>query len=430
MYYPPVEDSLWRQALSQLKKINSEKIVYALLFLLPIFAVTVRHWVSNIFTLLTVLSLVLLYLQRKQRTELLREEKILLWGFAVYFGIFLLTSVVNGWGELQTRYAGGEIRFLLFIPLYLVIRQMSEASKWLLFGMIFGVIFTAYDAAGELWSGHVEEYDGIYSPLFTGPIILLIAFLAIPYFFEKTENLWLRLTLLFVAGLAIFVVSATGARNAYVATIVLGLLFILYQYNGAKRYALLFAVFAFAYAIYISMDTVNHRVNMAIAEYKEYISFENPAESRRPLSSVGTRLEMWRVTPIFFKDNPIFGIGRGNYTAEVKKYTQQRLVHQDIAEHGHPHNVYSEALISKGLLGLLSILWITVYPLIVLIGGYRNHMKSAYYGITLIVGYMAFSLTDASTFIKGNYIAMYIVLLAVLFSYHMREKRQQQSTSG
>ena len=429
MYYPPVENSLWRQALSQFNKINSEKIVYALLFLLPIFAVTMRHWVSNIFAILSLLSLVLLYLQRKQHTELFREEKILLWGFAVYFGVFILTSLVNGWGELQTRYAGGEIRFLLFIPLYLMVRQMREAPKWLLLGMLFGVIFTAYDAAGELWSGHVEEYDGIYSPLFTGPIILLIAFLAIPYLLAKTKNLWLKFGLLFVAFLALFVVAATGARNAYLATLVLGLWFILHQYKGATRYALLFAVFTFAYAIYISMDTVNHRVNMAIDEYKEYISFENPAESKKALSSVGTRLEMWRVTPIFFKDNPVFGIGRGNYTAEVKKYTQQHLVHRDIAEHGHPHNAYSEALISKGLLGLLSFLWITVYPLIILIRGYRNHMKSAYYGITLIVGYMAFSLTDASTFIKGNYIAMYIVLLAVLFSYHVREKRQQQTTS-
>lgn len=113
MYYPPVENSLWRQVLSQFEKISSDKIVYVLLFLLPIFAVTVRHWVSNIFGILALLSLVLLYLHRNQRTELLKEEKILLWGFAAYFGVFILTSVVNGWGPLQTRYTGVEIRFFI-----------------------------------------------------------------------------------------------------------------------------------------------------------------------------------------------------------------------------------------------------------------------------------------------------------------------------
>ena len=429
MYYPPVENSLWRQILSQFEKINSEKIVYALLFLLPLFAVTVRHWVSNVFTVLSLVSLVLLYIQRKQRTELLQEEKILLWGFAVYFGVFILTSVVNGWGPLQTRYAGVELRILLFIPLYLAIRQMKEAPKWLLLGAVLGVIFTAYDAAGDLLLDHIEGYDGVYSPLFTGPIILLIAFLAIPYFLGKTGNPWWSLVLLLVVGLALFVVAATGARNAYLATMVLGLLFIFHQYKGAKRYILMFAVFALAYVIYLSVDTVNSRVNKAIDEYEEYTSFEDPAKAKGRLSSVGTRLEMWRVTPIFFKDNPVFGVGRGNYTTEVGKYAEKRLVHRDIAKHGHPHNAYSEALISKGLLGFLSFLWITVYPLALLIRDYRSGMKSAYYGITLIVGYMVFSLTDASTFIKGNYIAIYVIFLAVLFSYHFREKQQQQTTS-
>ena len=87
MYYPPVENKLWRQVLLQFEKISREKYVYVLLFLFPIFAVTVRHWVSNIFVVLSLSSLVLLYLQRKQRTELLKEEKILLWAFAAYFGV-------------------------------------------------------------------------------------------------------------------------------------------------------------------------------------------------------------------------------------------------------------------------------------------------------------------------------------------------------
>ena len=132
MYYPPVETGFWRQILSQFEKISSDKIVYTLLFLLPVFAVTVRHWVSDIFVLLSITSLVMLYRQRGRKIELAREEKILLWGFAAYFGVFILTSLVNGWGPPQTRHSAVEIRFLMFVPLYLVIRQMDNVANRLI----------------------------------------------------------------------------------------------------------------------------------------------------------------------------------------------------------------------------------------------------------------------------------------------------------
>lgn len=422
MYIPPVENSLWRQLVSRFEKISSDKIVYALLFLLPIFAVTVRHWVSNIFGVLALMSLVLLYLHRNKRTELAIEEKILLWGFAVYFAVFILTSVINGWGPLQSRYTGVEIRFLLFVPFYLAVRQMPNTVKWLLIGSMFGVIFTAYDGARDVFFNNLNTYTGVYSPLFTGPVILIITVLLIPFFYRMTDKIWLKGLLLLMACLAFFVVSQTGARNAYFAALILGLLFVIHQYKGSKRFALIVAAFTITYISYLFVPTVNYRLNLAYTEYTDYFSYANPAKFQGPLSSVGTRLEMWRATPIFFTDNPLFGVSRGNYSTEVKKYIDAGLVHPDIGKHGHPHNVYSEALISKGLLGFIALLWITAYPLFMLIRDYRRNLPSAFYGIVLITGYMVLSLTDASTLIKGNYTAIYVVFLAVLFSYHIQEK--------
>ena len=410
--------------MSQLEKISSDKIVYALLFLLPIFAVTVRHWVSDIFTILSLTSLVMLYRQRKQRSELLPEEKILLWGFAVYFSVFVLTSLVNGWGSVQTRHLGVEIRFLLFIPLYLLVRQMNHGAKWLIFGSVFGVIFTAYACYQEVIIKHAGGYKGMYSPLFTGPIILLLATLSITYFYARIQKKWLKLSLLLLVGMAFFVVAQTGARNAYMAAIILCGLFILHQYKGLKRYLLVVMAVILSYGSYVFVETINSRVNTAYQEYKTYFAYPNPAKVAEPLSSVGTRLEMWRVTPFFFKDNPVFGVGRGNYSDEIKKYIDQGMIHKDVGHHGHPHNVYSEAIISKGLIGILALFWIMLYPLFVLVKDYRKGYKSAFYGIVLISAYMVFSLTDASTLIKGNYSSIYIIFMAVSFTYHIQRKQK------
>lgn len=306
---------------------------------------------------------------------------------------------------------------------------MDDSAKWLIFGSVFGVIFTAYDGAREVFFDNVGVYRGMYSPLFTGPIILLLTAILVPYFYAKANNIWQKLFLLLIVCMAFFVVSQTGARNAYVAATFLCLLFVFHQYKGVERYIFTGAAIILAYVAYVSVDTINERVDKAYKEYVEYTAYKNPALTNKALSSVGVRLEMWRATPIFFKENPLFGVSRGNYSTEIKKFVKKRWVHQDIGKHGHPHNVYSEAIISKGLFGLISFLWISIFPLFILIRGYKNNLKSAFYGITLIAGYLVFSLTDASTFIKGNYAAIYIVFLAVLFSYHIQEKQKQQTTS-
>ncbi len=425
MYYPPVETGFWRQLISQLEKVGSDKLVYSLVFLLPIFTVTVRHWVSNVFGLLSIVSLILLYLHRNTKVELAREEKILLWGFAAYFGVFILTSVVNGWGSAQTRHSGVEIRFLMFVPLYMAIRQMDSAAKWLITGCIFGVIFTAYDGARDVFVNNIDVYTGVYSPLFSGPVIVIMISLLIPYFYNTGDKKWMKLFLLTLACMAFFVVAQTGARNAYLAVVVLGLLFIAHQYKGVKRVVLIGAVFMFAYSSYLFVPKVHDRLNTAYKETTDYFAYTNPATFQGALTSVGTRMEMWRVTPIFLKDHPVFGVSRGNYSEGVKKYISAGLVHPDIGRHGHPHNVYSEAIISKGLLGFIALLWIMVYPLVILVRDYRRNMRSAFYGIVLISAYMVMSLTDASTLIKGNYSSIYILFLAVLFSYHFQQKAKQ-----
>jgi len=432
MYYPPVENTFWRQFVSLFEKINGEKIVYALVLLFPIFTVSVRHWASTIFGVFAIISLILLYFQRNDRTQLLKEEKILVWSFAAYFGVFILTSIVNGWGQVHTRYMGVDIRFLLFVPMYLVIRQMNDWFKWLLTGCAIGIIATSIDGINDILLNktivyNVAIYKGIYSPLFTGPVTLIFVAVLMACYPVLSSNKWIKLILIMLCMLALFVVVHTGARNAYLALIVFGLLFVFNYFKGVRRWVLLgFSAIIIATSI-LTIDIAQFKLNRAVVLYEQYFKIEDPAKHQGGLTSVGTRLEMWRITPLFFKDNPVFGVSRGKYSTEVKKYINNGLAHPDSGKHGHPHNIYSEIIISKGLVGLLSFFMLTIYPLFILIRDFRKNINSAFPGILLIVGYLIFSLTDASTFIKGNYVAVYIIFLSVLFSYHMQNKQNMQT---
>lgn len=423
MYYPPVENSILRNIMSRLEKISHQHIICILLFLLPVFTITVRHWLSSLFGILAIYSLVYLLRRKLSITNLHREEKILLWAFGIYFLVFLLTSFVNGWGEPQTRYVGKEIRFLMFIPIYLLVRQVPDAAKWLLLGMVCCLIFTIWGGIDAVVFQGERRYFSIYGPLFTGPVAVLMAVSLIPYL-DKVSSMKGKLFISSVIVVSAIPVILTDARSAYFAVPILIIIAFL-KTNGIKRYIIPLLVIFVSVVLYMSVERVSKRIDYAYAEYAEYMSVDDPVRSIARLSSTGVRLEMWRVTPHFVRDNPVFGVGRGNYVSAVDKYIKARKAHKDIAEHSHPHNIFSEMLISKGIVGLLAFLGITLLPLGMLVRNFKKHSNSAIYGILLITGFLFFSVADASTFIKGNYIALYIIFLSVFFSYHIQEREKK-----
>ena len=427
MYYPSIGTRLWRVLLYKLEKITSENILSLLLFLFPIFAVSVRHWVSSFFGLLVIFCLVLFFRRRVTSSDLENEEKWVLWAFVFYFAAFLLTSIANDWSEVQTRYLGVEIRYLFFFPLYLLIRQVPDAFKWLLYGCVVGVAVSFIDAFYGHINGSFERYEGAYSVLFAGPVILMMSLFLIPGL-KITDSKWSKVILIGIVLLGIYVVYLSGARNAYFSVIALSVLYSLLVLKGYYKFLATIAVVGLSVVAYYSSEVINSRVNIAYSEYQQYRSYANPAEAKTSLSSVGTRLEMWRATPYFMKDNPLFGVGRGNYKFAVKEYINAKQVHPGIGTHAQLHNIYSEVLISKGLVGLVAFIGISFVPLIVLLRDFRNRRGDAIFAILLILAYLTHSLSDAALFIKGNYTAFYIIFLATFFSYHMQVKIKQRET--
>ena len=85
-----------------------------------------RHWISTSFALLTLLSLPNLF---KERNELKREERIFLAICGAFFAVFVISALTNGWTDLQTRYLGKEMRVLLIIPIYLMLRCYPDATQ-------------------------------------------------------------------------------------------------------------------------------------------------------------------------------------------------------------------------------------------------------------------------------------------------------------
>jgi O-antigen ligase len=403
--------------LAQLK----EWSVYGLVFLFPIAGIGVRHWFSTIFGILVLISLWDLVKYWGKRPPLQKQEKVWLWLCAAFFFSFVVSALINGWGHVQSRSLGTEIRYLMAVPLYLMLRQYDYAWRFLLAGLFFTAPYLAGIAYYDVYELGRDRAQGEYSPNIMGPLAALTAFWLMSSWDSWGRIRW-YLPLFVVA--ALWATAMTGSRGAFIGAIAMGLVWGWLHLKQSWRWFGVACVLLIPVGIYHASDSVEHRVDTSVAEVTTY--FQKMEEGEHYAGTgAAVRLEMWRAGWLVFQDAPVFGVGRGNYTETVQQYVDQGRLPPEVAQHGHAHNAYVDMLIAGGLVGLVVFLGVLFYPLYYLLKSYRLSPESAIFGILHVTGFAVFSLTDASTFIKGNFLSIFLLGMVVFFSWHVRQVNER-----
>jgi len=396
----------------------TERLVYLLIFLFPIAGMSVRHWISNIFNALVLIGLFSL---RKQREPLLEQEKIFLWICAAFFSMFIISAVGNGWGEIQTRSLGTETRFLLVIPLYLLVRRYPDCAQWLLRGSILGGLTLFAQAYIDVMVDGRPTAWGIYSKNIIGPFAVLTAFWCLYYFWLNKSRIHWSTSILILSSVlaALAAAGLSGSRGGYVGFLVTGVFCILFFSRPRWMFASLVGISITGFLFYQNMDIVKSGVDVAITETQQYLKAENHVIDPSSTTSTGVRLEMIRTSILFVAESPIIGIGPGNYPDEARKFIEQGKAHAIIEGYQYPHNVFIEVMSSKGLLGLITVLLLFYYPAYIFIKGYKKCKPTAVIGLIHIVAISAFSLTDHSVVLMNNYTAILLLGMVIFFSSHI-----------
>lgn len=406
-------------------KITFQNLITLLVFMFPIGALTVRHWLSGIFTILCLSSIGFLIARRKLIINKLNiHEARLLWLLLAHFLIFLITAFIND-PTFQNKWKIMiEIRFLLAIPLYLMIRQVPSASKALLWGCAAGVVVTTLQALYETHYLGVGYTRGIYGSLFTGPITMLMGHLLLPGAIIMTRNITVRLLIWAVALASLYVVLITEARGAYVAMLLVPFIMTLYATVGWKRITVIILTLIAAATFVTTSSHISSRFSTAEKEIKRYFAEENKAGLKR-LGSSDTRLEMWRSLQYFARDHAIFGVGTGNYNKAVQVYIGQGLVNKAIGKFSHPHNAFANAFMLKGIFGLIVTLLLIFYPLYIFIKTKGPDKYIAIFGIIHLTSMFIHSMNESATFNKGNFAAVLLVYLTCFYSSHLQTTEKE-----
>ena len=395
------------------------------LFLFPVGIVAVRHWASGFFVVLALLGL--LSLRRSLSiAKLQKEEKVVFLLFALVFVSFILSGTVNGWESYHVRYIEDEIRFLLFIPIYLLVKRLDDGVKYLVQGSVLGIVVTFGVAFYESAVLGIGRATGAYSPLLLGPVVVTMAFVVVNNLRLITgSTFWYYLSLLSLP-LAGYAAYLSVSRSAYVLIVLLSIITIFIQVRGQRARGIWVVLLTVALLLsYEFAPHVTHSVDRVVAGVSDVIDADSLSvmDTGGAGSSTKQRIVMWHAAYQIFSDNMMLGIGRGGYPYVIDGYVGSGRVNPVVANHGHPHNIFFETLLSKGGVGLVVLLSLFVY---LFSWAYRSISLEVYAakGMMVVLGALFIAgMFEASLVIKGNYISFNVAYLAVFLSAMIQDKR-------
>lgn len=410
------------------------KIACMLLLAFPLFVATIRHWVSGIYILLCLLALPSL---RTGWRIIGREERLFIGAIGLWLCSTLLSNTISGWTDASIRWYQADVRFLFAIPLFLFLRSHPQTTVWLLRGIPLAAIWIGLQSTYDTFFG-AGRVDGPYGPIFFGNMAALLAALSLATVRLGIYPSGVALPLHAVgSAMALVAVVLSGTRSAWLAAslaIPLAVAFILKDFQRERRRILagfaLVVTASVAFGVHQAPELTRDRLRMALNELETYLAVDDPETRDRVVStSVGFRLEQWRVALMLFRSQPLFGYGVGNVGKEINKRVTlgqtSRILYSQGAQEGRPthlHSSYFDALTQKGIIGLSALFGVLLCPAY-LAYRLRGLARRSYHVLFVSTAcFTVFGLTE-DPFVRNNFSSVYLTVTAALLAQLLAEYR-------
>ncbi|UII55684.1 O-antigen ligase family protein [Cytobacillus spongiae] len=436
---------------------NNNKLTYyfvlASLFLIPI--VYFKAYIGPIplsveIILIPLVTLAAVYEFFKGR---LRFNQLRIWPLAGAFALFLLISLVSIVNAVDLKAAIMEIaRYLSYVVLFLIVAKVDFSKKQYMgffkaFGAaviivgLFGVLqyifnfslnkaglYALQDAKGRVDSTLVNPN---YFSAYLNFIIPTLLLLSVVYLKNRAAQLFM------FAIYAIYVIDVilTYTRAAWVTmacAFILAVILIpkLFFKNVIKPHILI--SFLVLFTVVFFMPDFQSRTSSALYAIEKLIPIGSPGagdngdlageeideedqeeideEDSTTNKAVVSRITLWKTGWYMLKDNPVLGVGMGNYYARYKDYVT-KYPELDIGHDSYSvHNSYLKVGAETGFIGLVSFLLIYILYFLMII---KLYFKQNVLGKVLSVGLFAGSVCYMVQNLSNNLI--FIPQLNVIF---------------
>ena len=387
----------------------------ALLIFLSNASVTYYYYVA---VLLVVTSLILACVKPQVWVNLRSVEGSLVVALSLYAGAAALNMWVHGnwsWDQFNEP-----VKFLLVIGAFLAVRRHGFKESIIVISSILGV----FSAAALTW--YQSEYlsigrvfgstNNIISAF--GLLCLLAGYFSVVYIVHyKVIGKWRYPLALVIIMATLYPVAETGTKGVWIAIPGVFCLILMSKWSSNKRVLMLLAGASFISAalIFLFNDMVHSRLSGLSQPLMAYI--KNGAVTDGSLS---VRLETWKAALMMFIDNPVFGVGLGNFVSAKAELISTDVIQARAMGVAGPHNDLFGTLAIQGLVGLSALLFM-YYAFLRLSWKFKVHSLELFWCSTgLILIYVLSGL--AGDRLSSNLTATYLALMMAIFAGQMSYK--------
>ena len=382
---------------------------------------------STALLVLSILFLCYLLYKRVNFLEVVKQNKVIFVVTTFYFLVSLFFIFFHG---EKIKLIDNPLRAFLFLSVILFIVYSSVKFDILLYSIPLGSFISGVVALYQYYILNLESAFYNQMKIQSGDMSMslgLFSFVIAFHLLDVNKQKLFALVILF----GIFGVLASllsFARGGWVGIpILLLILIFLYRHLLSKKLLLLGGI-TFLCIISVVLTTNNKLVNrLSEAQYelKLYLSGDDK------VSSIGERLDMWKIGSKAFLEHPISGWSLKELDSYKKDLSDKNIVTKASISFSHLHNQFIDELVKKGIVGGVAILGIFFLPLYIFYTKQKNKKNNkrikfiTTLGIVHILSTMSYCLTQA--FISHN--SGNIFYFFVLFLFYAFMVNESATTS-
>lgn len=319
--------------------------------------------------------------------------------------------------------------YLLAIFLFFGAISFTIRRNFYIYGLVAGCISSAVIAVIQYES--MGRAAGFTNAIRFGNLALWMACACLIFLFVGKFNNKKKV-LIFLGALSGFVASGLSlSRGGWIFFLVLPFLFLILVESAEKKIKLLLAAFLSSLVLGLvatSIPFMQTRIHSAKNEVGAYFN-ESPGAAA---TSVGARLEQWRLAWQMGVEKPWSGWGEEGYLAGREMYAAKGLAEKTVVDFGHAHNDFLNIFAKKGILGVFGLMLVYLAPLVIFWPQKKyfsllsqeaaaTYKAACLIGISIPIAYFIFGLTEYFFYLNIGHV---FYLFSIIYTYSLLKSVQ------
>lgn len=324
--------------------------------------------------------------------------------------------------SLQIIYSigGRESRSLIIATLFLISFPFERITKSKI--SIFLFIFSLSGFLFTVNYQYINPTNRFYWPVNAIPAATCIAIVACISFFlylekEFGKNRLVLLIALILSSTGVLMSESRGVILALGITfIIIGLVKLKGHYSSISKKGIIVTSSIIILISMLSYPLIKERIIETRSEIQSIAS-------NNLNTSIGYRLQGYKVAIDIFIENPIFGIG--NPQPKIDELYKEKIINYGLHKvlSWNFHNNFLNTMANQGLVGLLFLLTLIFYPVYF---SYMNKNQYSYAISSISTLYFLASLSD-TPFTNGHSFVLYLIIVGTLISLSKKQIEDTRS---